>query len=347
MNMLYVGKKGTPMFHLFFKTFKEWLLKKSQTHALLKRLLSLSFMNDFVACQDSKKPVPAPEDALLVIDMADESPYLPKNFRVCEEPFGFDKMALFKIKNKHLPSRQGMDDLKCSGSAQFSGSSLPTMLHLIKQPLMVFDLRLEPHFFNNGYAISFFCYRNDYYNSTYSDQWFETECRLLRELNDNNKDHITLNIITDKQHKRILNSEPALVDKGVLLTEENFLKEHHISYQRLPVLDGHLPHPLVVDQFLATIKTLPHDMWVHFHCRGGKGRTNTFMVMYDMYRNARHVSLDDIINRQELIGPTLVREYPEPRRSRVDMFFKNFYAYLQDDKGLNYELWSTWIQKRT
>ena len=47
---------------------------------------------------------------------------------------------------------------------------------------------------------------------------------------------------------------------------------------------------------------MPPGGWAHFHCRAGKGRTTTFLVLYDMLRNAGRVSLKDIVDRQSVLA---------------------------------------------
>lgn len=62
------------------------------------------------------------------------------------------------------------------------------------------------------------------------------------------------------------------------------------------------PNDAVVDGFIAFVKALPIGVWLHFHCRGGVGRASTFMLMYDMMRNAGQVAYADMLQRQQLVG---------------------------------------------
>lgn len=43
------------------------------------------------------------------------------------------------------------------------------------------------------------------------------------------------------------------------------------------------------------------DTWFHFHCGGGKGRTGTFMMLYDRMKNPE-VSDKDIMYRHAQMG---------------------------------------------
>lgn len=59
-----------------------------------------------------------------------------------------------------------------------------------------------------------------------------------------------------------------------------------LNYIRIPVQDRHGPDDDTVNAFVTFVKTLPEDVWLHFHCLAGEGRTTTFMVIYDILRNA-------------------------------------------------------------
>ena len=68
-----------------------------------------------------------------------------------------------------------------------------------------------------------------------------------------------------------------------------------MGYCRFPTTDHVRPRDTEVDAFVAFASTLPTDTWLHFHCRGGDGRTTTFLVMHDTMHNAPGVSIEDIL----------------------------------------------------
>ena len=59
---------------------------------------------------------------------------------------------------------------------------------------------------------------------------------------------------------------------------------HGLEYMRLATLDFYRPSDRVVNKFVELIKNNPNS-WLHLHCHVGKGRTTTFMAMYDMFYN--------------------------------------------------------------
>ena len=66
-----------------------------------------------------------------------------------------------------------------------------------------------------------------------------------------------------------------------------------------------------MEAFLRFAAALPEGAHVHFHCRGGKGRTAAFLAMFDMLRNARRDSFETIIERQAALGAYDLRRLPE------------------------------------
>jgi protein-tyrosine phosphatase len=91
-----------------------------------------------------------------------------------------------------------------------------------------------------------------------------------------------------------------------------------------------------VDQFIVAVRALPENAWAHFHCEAGLGRTTTFLVLYDMLRNAARVSLEDIVCRQKLLGynydvlrPTGLGNWKAPYMEDRIAFVRAFYNYAR------------------
>ena len=52
-----------------------------------------------------------------------------------------------------------------------------------------------------------------------------------------------------------------------------------------PLNSGKTSRPRSIDDFIAFVRNLPEDTWLHVHCQGGVGRTNMYLVFYDFLRN--------------------------------------------------------------
>ena len=96
---------------------------------------------------------------------------------------------------------------------------------------------------------------------------------------------------------------------------------------------------------------MPADGWAHFHCRAGKGRTTTFLALYDMLHNARAVALDDIINRQSLLAGDYDLFKPEAGGGWKAAVFEDraafvraFYEYARANPGGQPQLWTQWLK---
>jgi protein tyrosine phosphatase len=239
--------------------------------------------------------------------------------------------------------------LNASASAQPNLSDLKTIIkktNLNSKQVYIIDLRQEPHGFLNEYAVSWYGFRNQLPNSV--------EKKLIKELANKKivKVYKNLNKLNDghvnpKEHKTIKVKQ--------VLTEKDLVEKLlNSNYKRILVTDHFAPQESQVDLFVKFIKTLPQNSWLHFHCRGGKGRSTTFMVMYDIIKHAKDLSLKDILNRQHKIGGSNLsknnhslsrskwKEAPSAERYH---FIKIFYMYVIDPNGYNSCTWSEWLRK--
>jgi hypothetical protein len=285
-----------------------------------------------------------PEGTLLVIDILDESEDFPRNFRMCSDSFPVTRVLNYYKKNETLPSRQGLDQLRCSGSAQFSATTLKNIQRIVKAPLIVMDLRLEPHGFLEGHSVSWFAPGNNFYGAKYTPYWHQHEENLIAPLRKAKQTKVYT--IIDKYNKRIIEASSFFLSHQRSMNEKELSHLHNVSYVRVPVLDSQLPEDEALDIFLETIKHIPQNAWVHFHCRAGKGRTTLFMILYDIIHNVGRVPLEEIMSRQYLLSPTNFKIYPPERRERTLKLLKNFYAYCADPNGFKKTKWSLWIKNK-
>lgn len=267
---------------------------------------------------------------LLVIKMKDE-PVVASKFRSAKSPF-----------QKPLPhlNRQGLDELNISASGQFSKQSLEIMLQEInwEGPFYLMDLRQEMHGFVNGDAITLYSFRN-WGNKNKTREQIEREERLfMHSLRPENP--ITLHFVLEKEEE--LGLPPKVVPVAEIIfnaiTEAELAKELNIHYIRIPITDHLRPTDEEVDRFVKFVHALPDNSWIHFHCSAGVGRATTAMVMFDMMKNAKQLSFDEILARQAALGgKDLATINMDPHNWKLEYalekldFLKRFYNYCQSN----------------
>lgn len=302
-------------------------------------LLTLSCI---ICAQFACTPQPTEMSYNATILALDEVPILdlPRNFRTTQN----------QISKKNGPNLEGLRELKMSGSGQFSKNSFKQALKKMAAPIYVVDLRRESHGFINGMPFTWY----EPYNFSNDDknalEIKNLEKSLINALSKKKK--VAVNQVLKKKDGLIIKTLEKVIPIESAETEEQLVKGQ-ASYLRLPVMDHHRPEDEVVDSFITFMKSLPEKSWIHFHCRGGEGRTTTFMIMVDMIENAQKVSFSDIVNRQIMIGGSNLLETSydpekfwneEASKDRLE-FLKKFYYYAADEKAYPDKTWSDWLKK--
>jgi len=250
-----------------------------------------------------------------------------------------------------VPSRQGLDALRCSASAEFSGSGLAMIRDKIRTAagsdaiIYVVDLRRESHGFVNGdIPVSLYMKKNRGNAKLNAIAVKQVEGKWLQSLVGKEKTFVPMGKTDTKLFAaRSINVEQAE-------TEEALAARLGMHYKRIPITDQTAPTDADVDAFLAFYKSLPKNAWLHFHCHAGHGRTTTFAVFYDMLSNP-DVALDDIVARQYALGGTDLF-IPNKKdnwkgkqiRKRAEQIRK-FYAYVQANRSSQYaQTFSQWVK---
>ena len=86
---------------------------------------------------------------------------LPRNFRTCQSPFHkVEHKYASEVDSSYVPSRKGLDDLRISGSGQFSARQFDALVQALRKktkgPIYDVDLRQESHGFFDGTAVSWY-----------------------------------------------------------------------------------------------------------------------------------------------------------------------------------------------
>ena len=138
------------------------------------------------------------------------------------------------------------------------------------------------------------------------------------------------------------------------MSEKQLVEDSGIHYVRIPSQDHCWPAPECVDQFIGLIKQMGIDnLWMHIHCHAGKGRTGSFLVMYDKMKNP-DVPMKDIVIRQTMLGSSYMLYATDDSDNwkaplyaeKVEMTYK-FEEYVNENKDTNYALpWSEWLKQQ-
>ena len=278
---------------------------------------------------------PGPDVGVLTLDAAAASA-LPHRFRTCFFPLAGQDGAL-------VPSREGLNGLRVSGSSQFSLAGLALMREQFPPRAVIVDLRRESHGFLGGNAVSWRLPDNQ--GNPGRDAAFvaEAEAALLAAIDERP------DIVVAREAKR---DGPTPLTLGPLsaVSEAQAAASLGLGYLRLAVSDHTRPDDAVVERFVRFYRSLPPDVWLHFHCRGGAGRTTTFMTLVDMLRNAQAVAFEDIIARQKALGGSDLAKTSGGSapgrdalaRQRLE-FLRRFYDYARANPGGAPLGWTAWL----
>lgn len=246
----------------------------------------------------------------------------------------------------------GLAALRCSASAQPSVTAFRDVRRRLGEvaakDLYVVDLRQESHGFLNEAAVSWYAEAN----------WgaaglFDEEAQALEALR--------LRLLGLAERVRV--GDVATIKRGAPASFTTWERPRVTGeagafglapghYVRLPVTDHARPSDGVVDRFVALVQGLPEGAHVHLHCRGGKGRTATFMALHDMLRNAGRASLDAILDRQAVLNGYDLRKEAARGSAKAALigdraaFVREFYAYARENPGGGPARWLGWVGER-
>lgn len=260
------------------------------------------------------------------------------------------------LQDKTLSTTRGLDNIKTSGSAQFSERGLEELQKKLNQKdLVIIDLREEPHGFINGAPVSWM-YKDGRWpdkNLSY-DKIEEQEKELLK--NALKEVHITIYRIFKNRDEEdeIFHDEfiPVATTVKNVTTESNLCAKMGLGYVRVPITDHDAPTDSNVNTFMIFYKARPEGSWTHVHCRGGRGRTSTVLIMIDMIHNAKKLTFDQIMEREiiindiNLLTPSsiLAKKFNKGFERRLN-FLKEFYSYCRENNDEFATPWLDFVEK--
>lgn len=275
----------------------------------------------------------------VILDMQN-APQLPKRFRTTSN-----------LPNDKEMNWHGFKDLNMLGSGQFSKAAFGEIIkNLHHEEFIVVDLRQESHGFLNGNAICWYGFRASENAGKSADAIEQDQASRLTELAKN--ENVFVHKIIQKDEDGVIQkTKPIEFAVHELSSEEEFVKSVNAQYYRFYIQDYHAPDDDQVDRFVAMVKELPKHKWIYFHCRAGIGRTTTFMAMYDMMRNAKNVSFEDILAREVKIGGKNLAELPakgsfkyKNAKQRL-VFLQSFYEYASQNNDAFKTSWTAWLMR--
>jgi protein-tyrosine phosphatase len=324
------------------------LLARRKAIAIMSSLISLRFAFAFVLwplsllasdLAQENQPVRSPDTPVLIWDIdlkLANAP--PRNWRTTDDPLAPG--------TSEAPSATlGLRDLRASGSGEFTAEGLKLVLARTRGPVTVFDLRQETHIFVNDLPVSWYASR-DWANVGRSQSEIEAD-EAARVASLKHWSKIDLRPGQPVKHGNANSVPPQQVTVERASIERNVVQPAGASYVRITVTDHTRPLDDEVDRFILAVRALPENAWAHFHCEAGLGRTTTFMVLYDMLRNASRVSLEDIVRRQKILShgydvlqPDEPGNWKAPYAADRAAFIRAFYDYARANPNGRPQLWS-------
>ena len=316
-------------------------------HSSRKRLLIFGFVLVPAALwaatlAQNNQPPRSPDPPVLIWDVDLKlANALPRNFRTTNDPL--------KENKGKTPSTIGLSDLRASGSGEFTPEGLKFVLARTRGPVTVFDLRQETHVFVNGLPVSWYA-SHDWANVGRSQEEIESE-EAARVQSFKPGSEFDVRPGHPVKHPNGNSVTPQWVTVERAGTERDVVEGAGTHYVRITVTDHACPLVQEVDRFVLAVRALPENAWAHFHCEAGLGRTTTFMVLYDMLRNANRVSLDSIVGRQKILSkgydvlqPTEAENWKAPYTTDRVAFVRAFFDYARANPNGRPQLWSEWLK---
>lgn len=109
-----------------------------------------------------------------------------------------------------------------------------------------------------------------------------------------------------------------------------------------------------IDGLVDFFSQLPEGAHLYIHCKNGRGRTTTFLILYDIFKNAKKLTLEEIVNRhycigrEDLFNTTVWRKgnWTKEGLTARKALIENFYAYMTSPDGYPTHTWAHWMAKK-
>lgn len=142
-----------------------------------------------------------------------------------------------------------------------------------------------------------------------------------------------------KEHPELLQTEAQIL-KGMgahyfspLKGNDNWLKDQHY-----------------MEDVIKFFESLPKDAILYIHCAHGKGRTTTFLVLYDIFLHRKNLTLQQIADRHYCLGREDVMDtqlwdggsWTEEALQARKNLVERFYQYMTSQDAYPEKPWPQW-----
>ena len=214
----------------------------------------------------------------------------------------------------------GLDKLSASGGPIMNFVTLKKKLGFVTKPIIIVDGMKEHHGYIKDIPITFFGYHRK-----------KPDLRYF--------------------FRRLFFTGTIQPQTAWIVQESEVAQKYGFGYANIKIDSKCVTPDVKVDEFVAYFDQAPENVWFHFHCRHGKGRTSIALVMFDIMKNAPEVALEDIVRRQYLLGSVNLSDteqwrknstYPSKALERRKKFIQEFYAFICQRKAGGMQVWSDW-----
>lgn len=244
----------------------------------------------------------------------------------------------------------GLDALNVSASAQFNERQLHILAEKLRdiapgKEIYIFDFRRESHAFLDGLPFSLYADHN------WSNIGLTTEQIEMNE-------QLIFGALAGTKFQAFakddgMRGEMAEYQPERMMSEKELVESEGLQYIRLPIKDHSWPAPEELDTFIEFVRT--HDMdnvWMHFHCHAGTGRTGAFMVIIDKMKNP-DIPMEDICIRQSYLMSSYMLQTETSDEFKAPLYQEKaeraiqFGQYVEENHASNFALsWSEWLSKQ-
>ena len=246
------------------------------------------------------------------------------------------------------PDLTGLDTLNVSASAQFNAWQFARLADTIREladgkEVYVFDLRRESHMLLDGHPFSWYKRHN-----------WSNEGLSLEEIEQDETERF--GAVLGKTFQAFVKEDDnrgGMIEFTAhsMMSEKELVESEGFHYIRIPVVDHTWPTAEQVDEFIDFVKSHNHDdVWLHFHCHAGSGRTGAFLVIYDKMMNPE-IPILDICVRQTMLGASYMLQENPADPYKIPLYLEKIKRVRQfgdyvEENAPDYEVsWSEWLKK--